>query len=103
MANGIMNTPFSPVMDEEERRRMQMQHLQSQQEPMPQRVDVGAYLDDMAAIQQNRNKWASRARMFGGSVQFPSVGGDVKERAGIRDEMIQVEILKLCYIFYCYG
>ena len=94
MANGIMNMPFSPVMDEEERRRMQMQHLQSQQEPMPERVDVGAYLDDMAAIQQNRNKWASRARMFGGNVQFPSVGGDVKERAGIRDEMIQAEILK---------
>jgi hypothetical protein len=65
-----------------------------EQQPMPQRVNVGAYLDDMSAIQANRNKWSARARMFGGSVQFPSVGGDVKERAGIRDEMIQAEILK---------
>ena len=63
------------------------------QEPMPQRVDVGAYLDDQSSIQQNRDKWSSRIRAMGGNISFPSLSDDTMRRAGIQDEMIQAEIL----------
>ena len=64
-----------------------------EQEPMPELVDVGAYLDDQAAIQQNRDKWSSRIRAMGGNISFPSLGDDTMRRAGIQKDMYEAEVL----------
>jgi len=96
---------FAPVRDKDKRRQMQMQYLQQtqniQQEPMPERIDVGEYLDALSQINTRRSKMAGRVNAMRGltgrsqNFSFGAIAGEqeLKQRMGIRDEEIQAEIL----------
>jgi hypothetical protein len=59
--------------------------------PVQDRVNVAEHLNNVAKIQQNRNRWNARLAPFGGSVSFSDLG-DINKMAGIVDKDIQAEI-----------
>ena len=72
------------------------------QEPMPERIDAGEYLDAISEINARRSKMAGRANAMLGltgrpqNFSFGPIAGEqeLKQRMGLRDEEIQNEILK---------
>ena len=72
------------------------------QEPMPERIDAGEYLDAISEINARRSKMAGRANAMLGLTERPQnfsfgpIAGEqeLKQRMGLRDEQIQNEILK---------
>ena len=72
------------------------------QEPIPERIDAGEYLDAISEINARRSKMAGRANAMLGltgrpqNFSFGPIAGEqeLKQRMGLRDEQIQNEILK---------
>ena len=72
-----------------------------EQQPMPERIDAGEYLDAISEIKSRRSKMAGRVNAMRGltgrsqNFSFGAIAGEqeLKQRMGIRDEEIQDEIL----------